>query len=101
MPLTRLHDKHEIEQFLRQDTQWKASSQTPMPSTRTDCIATHPDHRGLGYGKAVTARICRSLLQTVDEIGLNVKADNCAAITCYERFGFETVAEYAEFFVQM
>jgi GNAT superfamily N-acetyltransferase len=60
-------------------------------------IATHPDHRGRGYGKAVTARICQSLSQTVEHIGLNVKADNHAAITCYGQLGFRKVAEYGEF----
>ncbi len=63
-------------------------------------IATHPAHRGRGYGKAVTARICQSLSQTVDDIGLNVKADNHAAIACYKRLGFEKVAEYGEFVVR-
>lgn len=63
-------------------------------------IATHPDHRRNGFGKAVTARTCQSLLQTVDGIGLNVKADNCAAIACYERLGFEKVAVYGEFAVR-
>ena len=39
-------------------------------------IATHPAHRGRGYGTAVTARVCQSLAQAVKDIGLNVKADN-------------------------
>jgi len=63
-------------------------------------IATHPDRRGRGHGQTVTARICQSLSQTVDDIGLNVKADNHTAIACYERLGFKTVAEYGEFVVQ-
>ncbi len=63
-------------------------------------IATHPDHRGNGFGKAVTARICQSLSLTVEHIGLNVKADNHAAITCYEQLGFRKVAEYGEFLVR-
>lgn len=63
-------------------------------------IATHPAYRGRGYGKAVTARICQSLSQTVHSIGLNVKADNRPAIACYGRLGFEVVAEYGEFAVR-
>ncbi len=63
-------------------------------------IATHPACRQCGYGKAVTARICQSLSQTVDEIGLNVKADNHPALACYERLGFDVVAEYGEFAVR-
>jgi len=62
-------------------------------------IATHPAYRGRGCGKAVTARICQSLSQTVDEIGLNVKADNRPALACYQRLGFDVVAEYGEFAV--
>lgn len=60
-------------------------------------IATHPAHRGKGYGKQVTARLCQSLLATADHIGLNVKADNDIAIDCYKKLGFEIVAAYAEF----
>lgn len=62
-------------------------------------IATHPAHRGRGYGKAVTARICQSLDKEVNDIGLNVKTDNTSAIACYERLGFETIAAYGEFLV--
>ena len=62
-------------------------------------IATHPAHRGRGYGKAVTAKICQSLSKTVNHIGLNVKADNQNAMTCYEGLGFETIATYGEFMV--
>jgi len=32
-------------------------------------------------------------------IGLNVKADNHAAISCYKKNGFEIVASYGEFVV--
>ena len=44
----------------------------------------------------MTARICQELGHAVDHIGLNVKADNTAAIACYERLGFRPVAEYEE-----
>lgn len=59
-------------------------------------IAVAPAHRGRGLGGRVTARICRSLLQTVDHVGLNVRADNRAAIACYERLGFTRVAPFEE-----
>jgi len=59
-------------------------------------IVTHPDYRGQGLGKAVTARLCRSLSENVDHIGLNVKADNTVAIALYGKLGFEIVAPYYE-----
>lgn len=59
-------------------------------------IVTHPDHRGRGYAAAATAKLCLELSATTDHIGLNVKADNAAAIACYQRLGFRPVAEYEE-----
>jgi ribosomal protein S18 acetylase RimI-like enzyme len=59
-------------------------------------IAVAASHRGRGLATRVTARICRSVLEAVDDVGLNVRADNRAAIACYERLGFATVAPYEE-----
>ncbi len=59
-------------------------------------IATHPNARGRGLGKAVTARLCAALADHIDHVGLNVRADNPAAIACYERVGFVRTAEYEE-----
>lgn len=59
-------------------------------------IATRPEARGRGYAGTVTARLCRELLRTVDQVGLNVRADNAAAIACYRRLGFRRVASYEE-----
>ena len=59
-------------------------------------VATHPAYRGQGLATVVCAKLCQSLLRTVDYIGLNVKADNAGAIRCYERLGFEYVATYEE-----
>jgi RimJ/RimL family protein N-acetyltransferase len=59
-------------------------------------ITTLPSARGRGLATTATAALCRSLLHTVDLIGLNVRADNAAAIACYYRLGFEVVAEYEE-----
>jgi ribosomal protein S18 acetylase RimI-like enzyme len=59
-------------------------------------VTTHPAYRGKGLGTAVCARLCRELLRTVEHIGLNVKADNVAAIASYKRLGFEVVGKYEE-----
>ena len=63
-------------------------------------IATHPEHRGKGYGTTVTARVCKSLLREINHMGLNVKADNTSAIRCYEKLGFEAIDSYGEYDVE-
>jgi ribosomal protein S18 acetylase RimI-like enzyme len=63
-------------------------------------ICTHPDYRGKGYGMKVTARLCQHLSAVVDKIGLNVQAENTAALKIYSRLGFEPVAEYEEYMVE-
>lgn len=60
-------------------------------------ITTLPSHRGRGLAAATTARLCRSLRDAgITTIGLNVRADNAAAIACYERLGFVEIGEYDE-----
>jgi len=59
-------------------------------------ITTHPEHRGRGHARAVTARLCQHLAESTDHIGLNVKAHNVTAIRCYESLGFEVAAKYDE-----
>ena len=63
-------------------------------------IATHPGHRGRGLAAITTAGCCQRLLQTVDLIGLNVRADNAAAIRAYEKIGFEVRAVYHEWMME-
>ncbi len=60
-------------------------------------VTTHPDFRGQRLGTAVSAKLCQELLRTVDHIGLNVKASNASAISCYKRLGFEHIATYEEY----
>lgn len=60
-------------------------------------ITTHPPFRGKGLATLVCAKLCQALLQTVEHIGLNVKADNTSAISCYAKLGFERVAAYEEY----
>lgn len=60
-------------------------------------ITTLPSHRGRGLAAATTARLCRSLRDAgITTIGLNVRADNAAAIACYRRLGFVEIGEYDE-----
>ena len=59
-------------------------------------ITTLPEARGRGLGGRVTGHLCRSLLETVNTVGLNVHAENEPAIRCYRRLGFEVVADYEE-----
>lgn len=63
-------------------------------------ITTHPKWRGQGWGSQVTAKLCQSLARTVEIIGLNVKTDNIPAVRCYQKLGFEIIAEYDEFMVK-
>jgi RimJ/RimL family protein N-acetyltransferase len=63
-------------------------------------VVTHPAHRNRGHAGLVTARLCQSLLETVEHVGLHVKADNEAALVCYRRLGFERIASYGEFMVE-
>jgi predicted GNAT family acetyltransferase len=64
-------------------------------------VATHPGYRGQHLAKTVCAKLCRSLLPAVDHIGLNVKADNLSAIRCYEQLGFECIAPYEEYTLEL
>jgi predicted GNAT family acetyltransferase len=64
-------------------------------------ITTHPDYRGQGLGRILTAGLCKSLLNKIEHIGLNVKADNISAIKCYEKLGFEAVSSFGEFEVEL
>src|SRR5438093_529591 len=41
-------------------------------------ITTRPAARGHGLATLVTAKLCQELLRSVDEIGLNVRADNAS-----------------------
>jgi ribosomal protein S18 acetylase RimI-like enzyme len=64
-------------------------------------IAVHPECRGRGLATRLTARLCSELLSHADALGLNVKADNLPAVSCYERLGFERVASYEEGILQL
>ncbi|NUM46276.1 MAG: GNAT family N-acetyltransferase [Anaerolineales bacterium] len=59
-------------------------------------VTTLPAFRNQGLGKAVVATLTRSLLDSVDDIGLNVKEDNRAALHSYQKLGFVVVDSYHE-----
>ncbi len=62
-------------------------------------IAVDPTARGRGLATMVTARVCRSVRERALHVGLNVKADNRAAIACYTRLGFVEVGRFEEHFL--
>ena len=64
-------------------------------------VVTHPDFRGAGLAKSTTARLCQSLAETTEHIGLNVAADNAAAMNLYEKLGFEIVSPYYECMISL
>lgn len=63
-------------------------------------ITTHPQWRGKGLGTIVCAKLCQVLLETVEHIGMNVKADNQSAIACYKKLGFTSIATYTEYLLE-
>lgn len=64
-------------------------------------ITTHPQFRGRGLATVVCAKLCQELLYKLDHIGLNVKSDNISAIACYQNLGFEQVATYNEYSLEL
>ncbi|MEM7287545.1 MAG: GNAT family N-acetyltransferase [Actinomycetota bacterium] len=59
-------------------------------------VYTRPEHRGNGFGAAVTAGVIHRLGDRVDVVGLNVHADNTAARAIYRGMAFEPILGYAE-----
>lgn len=64
-------------------------------------IATDPNYRGQGLAVNATALLCEKLRESVGHIGLNVHSQNAAAINCYRRVGFTTVAEFSEMMLEL
>jgi ribosomal protein S18 acetylase RimI-like enzyme len=60
-------------------------------------VFAHPDHRGCGYGTAVTSAVVAELLQCgIRDVILNVGQDNAAAVHVYEKLGFERYCPFLE-----
>jgi ribosomal protein S18 acetylase RimI-like enzyme len=64
-------------------------------------IATRRALRGRGYAQRATAALCAALRAEGLEVGLNVGADNGAAIAAYRRVGFDVLARYDELTVTL
>jgi ribosomal protein S18 acetylase RimI-like enzyme len=58
-------------------------------------IYTRRDRRGRGMGRIVTSAVLGAL-SGIETIGLNVRADNDAAIHLYESLGFERYCQFYE-----
>jgi ribosomal protein S18 acetylase RimI-like enzyme len=63
-------------------------------------VATDPYFRGAGLATRVSAGLCRHLLNSVGDIGLNVESTNQPALSCYHRLGFTTVGHFEEYLLQ-
>ncbi len=60
-------------------------------------VYIHPDHRGSGFSRHVTAQVVADLrLQGMEYIVLNVAQSNSAAIRVYESIGFQPAMKYIE-----
>ncbi len=59
-------------------------------------IATDPDYRGRHLARQVTFQLTHELYDEGKLVCLNVRADNIAAIRCYEQIGFVITHAYEE-----
>jgi ribosomal protein S18 acetylase RimI-like enzyme len=59
-------------------------------------VMTHVDFRGHDFAKMVTSAVTAELLERVDDIALNVHADNAPAIAAYARLGYRTYCDLTE-----
>ncbi len=59
-------------------------------------VFTHRDYRGQGLAKVVTSAVTAELLRTVDEVVLNVRADNPPALAAYRALGYREHIRFEE-----
>lgn len=60
----------------------------PTGFTEVSAVCTHPDHRGHGYGAALTHHVAARILARGEAAFLHCYPDNAAAISVYEALGF-------------
>jgi RimJ/RimL family protein N-acetyltransferase len=59
-------------------------------------VMTHTDYRGHDFAKMVTSAVTAELLDRVDDVALNVHADNDPAVAAYSRLGYRTHCQLIE-----
>jgi ribosomal protein S18 acetylase RimI-like enzyme len=59
-------------------------------------VLTHIEHRSKGYATAVTSAVTAELLRYCDQVVLNVRADNPAAVTAYRHLGYQDYCRFEE-----
>jgi ribosomal protein S18 acetylase RimI-like enzyme len=59
-------------------------------------VMTHADFRGHDFAKMVTSAVTAELLDRVDDVALNVHADNEPAVAAYRRLGYRTHCQLIE-----
>ncbi len=62
-------------------------------------VFTHPEYRGLGYGKMVTSAITRDAVASGAEAYLHVNKENSIAISVYKRLGYVVLRERPWIFI--
>jgi ribosomal protein S18 acetylase RimI-like enzyme len=59
-------------------------------------VMTHADFRGHDFAKMVTSAVTAELLDRVEDVALNVHADNAPAVAAYSRLGYRTHCQLIE-----
>ncbi len=59
-------------------------------------VMTHVDFRGRGFAKATTSAVTHELLQTCDDVVLNVRSDNPPALAAYRSLGYRDYCRFEE-----
>ena len=64
-------------------------------------IATHPDYRRRGYGRAVVEALIKyAKMNGLDSISLEVRESNAAAIELYSKLGFKVEGKRRDFYTK-